>query len=56
MGHFDPFTHLITQQINNLINVRKRPTNFISLHDSIKNHTHIAYSYQEMMCTSVQVI
>ena len=48
--------HLITQQINNLINVRKRPTNFIILHECTKNHTHMAYSYQEMMCISVQAI
>ena len=48
--------HLIPLQINNLINVRKRPTNFIILHECTKNHTHMAYSYQEMMRTSLQTI
>ena len=43
-------------QIKNLINVKNRPTNVIILHECTKSHTHMDYSYQEMMRTSVQTI
>ena len=56
MGHFGYLPHLFTQQINHLVNVRKRPRNLIILHECSKNHTYMAYSYEEMMRTSVQAI
>ena len=56
MGHFGSLPHLLTQQVNHLVNVRKRPRNLIILHECSKNHTHMAYSYKEMMRTSVQAI
>ena len=56
MDHFGPFTPFNYPGNQQFDQCKERPTNFISLNDCTKNHTHMVYSYQEMMCTSVQSI
>ena len=63
-GQFDPFitfNHPTNQQFDKckketykFHEITKNHTH--TLHESTKSHTHMAYSYQEMMCTSVQAI
>ena len=56
MGHFGPFA-LFDYATNHQFDECKKETyKFNIRHECVKNHTHIAYSYQEMMHTSVWAI
>ena len=56
MGHFGTFTPFNYPTNQPFDQCKKETYKFHVLREYTKSHTHMAYSYQEMMHTSVQAI